>query len=1405
MDRNKAPMNDDGRAEVIRSDNAIIELDTMELEWDQAPDRSAHTRMAGDDPAIADISVDTDDLATTDPMAAHPKPLTEQQAALANTERGGGATAVDSTGGVEVSGPQENPTASFDFVVPNFLDVEEKRMLCDWYEHGGFRWRILLFPKGNNTLTFISVYLECGGPVSTSAQAVPDVRADAPLSFVSSDRSPGPWSRAARFKLMFVNLADEAALSQTPNADEEMVGTASSSAHEQRDMARSRRPTISQEAQYRFSHKGSDWGFLEFADRNVVEDPTSGFVVNGYAKLRVEVTLIDESALENSFSSGHWDSRKETGFVGLKNQGATCYMNSLLQTLYSVGAFRKSVYSMPLPESSGANGALNGDGGRARGGNVGVGVGGGSSASEEMSYALQKVFYELQYSPSVVKTKKLTESFGWDTSDAFTQHDVQELNRILCDHLEEKMKKQNPNERNTISQLFEGKLLNYIECVHVPYKSTREESFYDLSLNVKGCRNISESFEKYTEVEMMEDDNKYRADGYEELQEARKGVKFLKVPPVLQLHLKRFEYDFMRDVMVKINDRFEFQPEIDLSQFVENSDGSDVYVLHSVLVHIGDVHAGHYYVYIRPDLSADSRDSQAQWYKFDDEVVSKVKEEEAIEDNFGSGFERKTPPRTLHDGDEYGSSPNIQNGGQTPPSAYQPRSRVQARRLSNAYMLQYIRRDKVAELLSDASENDVPKELSARIRQDHDDEERRKKERAEQHLYIHVCIAEIEDMRNYHGPDLLDWDQLEKHRLKRTLLLGDLKRMISTSRRWRGTQQLRVWRCRRRENGTIRPDTLLAGGLDDAPISDTRLDGSRIQDPMKLFVELVQDQEIRQRVKELQKLRPMDELSRSQILLPSDSQILVFVKQYHPVPIPRVDMLWCGLFDRSSRVEDLVPLVRKISMLGDDEELLLFEEIGLDSVSKLPLEHTLFDLRMVHGGHIVVFQRVDARLQEAHALQVKKRALNSLETSAGAAETQGRAPRPTARGGFGMDADVGEDEAMLLSLSEELYPAPQTEQKGLPLGGQPLPLAPHYFHYLFNRIIVEVRDCNAPDEFGFPVEFLKSYTYADMRRRVARALGGNKDPDFLRLYPLDLMLDGPRLEPLRYSTRDTLDAILIGTSYSGPTYVPAERKVLWYETTEYHVSEFEDHEEVRVTWRPDGGASGKRDQYQMSQDPDTETMQEDDEHQAPAWTSTKTFSVLVPFNAKFATVLERVAERLTLPANMCLRLMEVKNSCIVRLISPQEVVQRASTMFSGVSTSDSQSFELRCEPDVPRRPHHEWISVAHLAKEMKPRPKRDSRRLSFFGVPFLLQVDSEGETVASLRQSICERLEAGEDFDQWDLYEISDMTYLLDDPDLVWKPRAGAHIELAIEHKSTASNTHRKTSAFHSKPLKIRA
>lgn len=60
--------------------------------------------------------------------------------------------------------------------------------------------------------------------------------------------------------------------------------------------------------------------------------------------------------------------------------------------------------------------------------------------ADSLPLALQSLFYKLQYSRTPVSTKDLTKSFGWSTMDAFMQHDVQELNRVLCEKLEEKMK-----------------------------------------------------------------------------------------------------------------------------------------------------------------------------------------------------------------------------------------------------------------------------------------------------------------------------------------------------------------------------------------------------------------------------------------------------------------------------------------------------------------------------------------------------------------------------------------------------------------------------------------------------------------------------------------------------------------------------------------------------------------------------------------------------------------------------------------------------------------------------------------------------------------------------------------------------------------------------------------------------
>jgi len=124
------------------------------------------------------------------------------------------------------------------------------------------------------------------------------------------------------------------------------------------------------------------------------------------------------------------------------------------------------------------------------------------------------------------------------------------------------------------------------------------------------------------------------------LVDAQKGCSFRSFPPVLHLHLKRFEYDPMRDANVKINSSFEFHEEIDLAPYLEQgTDGTQQpmrYLLHSVLVHQGDVHGGHYYAFVRPDC-------KGSWFKFNDERVSKATKIDAVDDNYGNCDQDDSP------------------------------------------------------------------------------------------------------------------------------------------------------------------------------------------------------------------------------------------------------------------------------------------------------------------------------------------------------------------------------------------------------------------------------------------------------------------------------------------------------------------------------------------------------------------------------------------------------------------------------------------------------------------------------------------------------------------------------------------------------------------------------------------
>ncbi|CAI5730444.1 unnamed protein product [Peronospora destructor] len=191
---------------------------------------------------------------------------------------------------------------------------------------------------------------------------------------------------------------------------------------------------------------------------------------------------------------------------------------------------------------------------------------------------LQNLFAKLQLTTKdAISTKALTKSFGWTGGDVFQQHDVQELCRVLLDALEKSFK-DTVNE-NLVNDLYQGLLKDYVQCCDCGYESSRIDNFLDLSLVIRPfgstemMKTVEEAIELFLRPEVLDKENQWVCDRCKVKRNAIKGLKFSKLPYILMLQLKRFDFDYATMSRIKLHNNVTFPKYLDMNSYVSDENG----------------------------------------------------------------------------------------------------------------------------------------------------------------------------------------------------------------------------------------------------------------------------------------------------------------------------------------------------------------------------------------------------------------------------------------------------------------------------------------------------------------------------------------------------------------------------------------------------------------------------------------------------------------------------------------------------------------------------------------------------------------------------------------------------------------------------------------------------------------
>jgi len=282
-------------------------------------------------------------------------------------------------------------------------------------------------------------------------------------------------------------------------------------------------------------------------------------------------------------------------FVGLRNLGATCYMAGIFQTLFFNQEFRDMIFRLPFISDQTSQALKSNDemdSTQAR------------AASElvpgDYLYEMRQLFVQMLLGANkTADPSDLALSFRVRLD---IQQDAQEFNSMLLNALEARIPQLLPSlctkgeddqakqyeptlisicraiPDNPIRDLFQGTLRSVVVCKECGFESARYETFYEISLRIKGQQSINNCLDTYFEEEELSGHNKYLCTGCKQRVDAARYHSIVRAPKTLNLQLLRFDYDATTGAKVKVRDALYVPHTINLARFCDVGPGKKLRV-----------------------------------------------------------------------------------------------------------------------------------------------------------------------------------------------------------------------------------------------------------------------------------------------------------------------------------------------------------------------------------------------------------------------------------------------------------------------------------------------------------------------------------------------------------------------------------------------------------------------------------------------------------------------------------------------------------------------------------------------------------------------------------------------------------------------------------------------------------